>query len=76
MPGLDETQLSVEDPDPPVTESDESEHVKFVEFVVVASPTVPVNPLRDPTVIVEAPAAPASSITLAGLGVSVKSCTL
>ncbi len=35
--------------------------------------TVPVNPLTGATVIVEVPAAPASTLTLVGLAVTVKS---
>ena len=38
--------------------------------------TVPVNPLRGATVIVDVPAAPARTATLVGLAVTVKSGTL
>ena len=48
-------------------------HVRFVEFVVTASATVPVNPLRGLTVIVELPAVPETTVTLVGLAVMVKS---
>jgi len=38
--------------------------------------TVPVNPLRPAAVIVEVPVAPAEPVTLVGLAVTVKSCTV
>jgi len=44
--------------------------------VVSESVTVPVNPPMAVTVIVEEPATPASTVTLVGLAVTVKSCTL
>jgi hypothetical protein len=48
-------------------------HPRFVEFVVRAKATVPVNPLMDATVIVELPIEPVFSATVAGLAIRVKS---
>ena len=43
---------------------------------VEVNATVPVNPFRGATVIVEAAAAPARTVTLVGLAVTLKSLTV
>jgi len=48
-------------------------HVKFVELVVTASVTVPANPFRAETVIVEVPATPTVVVTEVGLLETAKS---
>ena len=65
-------QDSVEVPDPAM-EVNDSEHERFVEFVVTARVTDPVNPFTAPTVIVEVPVTPAFTVTLVVLAVTVKS---
>ena len=54
-------------------EVNDSEHERFVEFVVTARVTDPVNPFTAPTVIVEVPVTPAFTVTLVVLAVTVKS---
>ena len=61
---------SVELPEP-VTLVGESEH----EVLLVVRATTPANPLRPVTVIVDVPAEPALTVTLAGAAVIVKSWT-
>jgi len=46
---------------------------RFVELVVTARATVPVNPLSGATVIVEVAGVPAVVATLVGLAVTLKS---
>ena len=48
-------------------------HARFVELVVTARLTVPVNPLIGDTVMVEGLATPAFTVTLVGPAVTVKS---
>jgi hypothetical protein len=50
-------------------------HDRFVELMVTARVTVPANPLRGATVIVEAPATPVLTVTSVVLAVTVKSWT-
>jgi hypothetical protein len=69
-------QDRVEVPEAPVMLVDESVQVRLVESVVTASETVPVNPLRDATVIVEVAETPAFAVLLAGLALIVKSGAL
>ena len=67
-------QESVEVPEPPsVMLVGDSVHVRPEDgLVVVDSETVPVNPLSGATVIVEVPLAPASTVRLVGLAVTLK----
>ena len=60
-------------PDPPETWVRLIVHVRFGEFVVAATFTVPANPLRGAIVAVELPAEPRFSVMLVGLAFSVKS---
>jgi hypothetical protein len=69
-------QDRVEVPEAPVMLVDERVQVRLVESVVTASETVPVNPLRDATVIVEVAETPAFAVLLAGLALIVKSGAL
>ena len=48
----------VEVPAPPVIEVDNRLHDRLVEVVSTVRSTVSVNPLTDPTVIVESPSTP------------------
>ena len=64
---------SIEVPEPPEILVLLRVHVRFVEFVVTPSETVPENPLIGATVIVDVPAVPATVVTLVGLAVIVKS---
>ncbi len=50
-------------------------HERFVELVVTARATVPVNPARGLTVMLELPAAPTLTFTFVGLADRVKSWT-
>jgi hypothetical protein len=68
-------QENVEVPEPPVIVVDDSVHDRLVELVVAAKVTVPVNPFTGATVIVEVPVAPALTLLLVGLEVTVKSWT-
>jgi hypothetical protein len=63
----------VELPDPPGMVVWLRAHTRLVEFVVTARVTLPVNPLRAVTLIVELPAEPEFTATLVGLAFSVKS---
>jgi hypothetical protein len=60
----------VEEPEP-VTPVGETVH----EVLLVARLTTPANPLSAVTVIVDVPAEPATTVTVVGLAVIVKSCT-
>jgi hypothetical protein len=73
----DPEQLSVEVPDvPSVRLVDENAHVSPVEGdIEKVNLTLPVKPLIDDTVIVEGPNAPAFTVTLVGLAVTMKSRT-
>jgi len=55
-----------EDPEPPEIAVDDREHETPVEFVVTVRETVPEKPLRGATAMVEAPPAPALTVTLVG----------
>ncbi len=48
-------------------------HTRFVELVVTARVTVPVNPFKAATAIVEVPVAPALTVELVGDAETVKS---
>jgi hypothetical protein len=74
LPDTAAEQDRVEVPEPPI-EVDDGAHERFVEFVVTASVTAPVKPFTATTVIVEVPVAPAFTILLVGLAVTVKSWT-
>jgi hypothetical protein len=65
----------VDVPEPPVMLVEDKVHDRLVELVVTARPTVPEKPLSGATVMVEVPVAPALTLTLVGLAVTVKSCT-
>ncbi len=73
MPATLPVQESVEVPEPPVILVEVSVQARFVEFVVTARVTVPVNPFSGATVMVEVPATPAFTVTLVGLADTVKS---
>jgi hypothetical protein len=60
-------------PDPPARLVEVRVHDRFVEFVVKARVTVPAKPLTGATVIVDGPATPALTVTLARLAAIVKS---
>jgi hypothetical protein len=66
-------QDRVEVPEPPLMDEEDNVQDKFVEFVVTARPTVPVNPFRGDTVIVEVAAVPAVVVTAVGFAVAEKS---
>jgi hypothetical protein len=51
-------------------------HVKPAGATELVSATVPMKPLTGETVIVEVPATPASTVTLVGDAVTVKSVTV
>jgi len=63
-------------PEPPVILVEDKLQTRLVELVATARATVPVNPLRGATVIVEVPATPEFTVTLVGLAARVKSCTI
>ena len=63
-------------PDPPVILVEVRVHDKVVEFVVTARVTVLVKPFTGATVMVEVIATIAFKVTLVGLAVRVKSCTM
>jgi hypothetical protein len=73
LPAALPVQVRVDVPEPPVILVDDNEHDRLVELVVTARPTVPAKPFTGPTVIVEVPATPVLTVTLAGLAVTVKS---
>lgn len=73
MPATLPVHDRVEVPEPPVMLVVLRMHDRFVELVVTARVTVPANPLTGATVIVEASATPALTVTLVVLAVTVKS---
>lgn len=73
MPATEPAQERVEGPNPPVILVEVRVHDKFVESVLAARVTVPMNPLTGATDVVEVPAAPELTVTLAGLADIVKS---
>jgi hypothetical protein len=75
LPATLPVQDSVDVPEPPVILVELNVHDRLVELVVTARPTVPVKPFTGATVIVEVAAAPASTETLVGLAVIVRSWT-
>jgi len=60
-------------PEPPAILVKDKVQTRFVELVVTARATVPVNPLSGATVIVEVAGVPAVVATLVGLAVTLKS---
>ena len=73
LPLMDAVQDSIEVPDP-VTEVRDSVQVRPVEGdTVAARPTVPLNPFRPVTVMVEVPGVPTVVVTAVGLAAIVKS---
>lgn len=66
-------QDRVEVPDPPAILVEVRVHDRLVELVVTARVTVPVNPFRGATVIVDVPTTPMLTVALRGLTVTVKS---
>jgi len=75
LPGMFAEQDRVEVPDAPPIDVDERLHDMLVEFDVAARLTVPVNPFRDDTEIVDVPAALVVTETLAGVATTAKSWT-
>jgi hypothetical protein len=67
-------QEIVDVPEPPAIELDDKLHTRLVELVVATSPTVPVNPFREPTEIVESLETPTLAEMLVWFVVIVKSC--
>ena len=68
-------QDRVEVPDAPPIDVDERLHDMLVEFDVAARVTVPVNPFRGDTEIVDVPVALVVTETLAGVAATAKSWT-
>jgi hypothetical protein len=66
LPGREPLQDRVAVPEPPVIPLDERTQTRFEEFVVTERTTVPANPLRGATVMVEEPATPTLTFTLVG----------
>ena len=75
MPAALPVHESVEVPEPPEILVEVSVQARFVELVVTARVTVPVNPFTGATMMVEVPATPTFTVTLVGLAVTVKSWT-
>jgi hypothetical protein len=73
LPATLPVQESVEVPEPPVILVEVSVQARFVEFVVTARVTVPVNPFTRATVMVEGLATPTFMVKLVGLAETVKS---
>jgi len=73
LPGMFAEQDKVEVPDAPPMDVDERLHEMLVEFDVAARLTVSVNPFRGDTEIVDVPAAPVVTETLAGVVATAKS---
>ena len=69
-------QERTELPEPPVTLVGVRVQVRFVEFVVTESETVPVNPPMPCTVMELVAGLPVLAVIVVGLAVSVKSWTL
>ena len=66
----------VDVPLPPVIVAGLAVHDRLVEFDVTATATLEVNPFTGAMVNVEALAEPATPVTVAGLALTAKSCTL
>ncbi len=67
---------SVDVPEP-VTFASESEQVRPVDGeTLLVRPTIPLNPSRAVTFIVESPAVPTFTVTPVGLAAIAKSCTV
>jgi hypothetical protein len=62
-------------PEPPAIPLDERTQTRFEEFVVTERATVPANPFRGTTVIVEVPTTPTLTFTLVGFADIEKSWT-
>ena len=75
MPAGEPWQDNVDVPDPPVMLVALRVQTRLVELVVTASVTVPVKPFTGAMVIVDVAVAPALTLTLVGLAVTVKSTT-
>lgn len=73
MPAIDAEHDNVDEPEPPATLVEDKVQARFVELVVTARVTVPVNPFTAATVIVEVPATPVLTDKLVGLAVIPKS---
>jgi hypothetical protein len=73
LPAGEPVHESVEVPEPPTILVDESVQDKLVEFAVTPRVTVPVNPFRGATVMVDVPAVPEVTVTVVGFAVSPKS---
>lgn len=76
MPAGEPWHKRVEVPEPPGMLVELSVQTKLVEFVATARVTVPVKPLREVREIVEAPVAPAFTLTLVGFAAIEKSGAL
>jgi hypothetical protein len=66
-------QDRVEVPDPPVILVEERVHDRLVEFEVTARVTIPVKPFIGATLMLEVRMAPAFTVTLVGLALTLKS---
>ena len=75
MPVILAEHESVEVPEPPAMDVEESVHDKLVELVVTARVTAPAKPLTGATVIVEVPATFAFRVMLVTLAITEKSWT-
>jgi len=75
LPAGEPWQDNVDVPDPPVMLVALRVQTRLVELVVTASVTVPVKPFTGAMVIVDVAVAPALTLTLVGLAVTVKSTT-
>jgi len=73
LPEIFAVHESVDDPDPPLIDDEESVQTKLVEFVVTPRATVEVNPLRGATLIVEVPVTPTATVKLVGFADTEKS---
>jgi hypothetical protein len=71
LPATLPVQDRVDVPEPPTIDVEVRVHDKLVELVVTAIATVPANPFTGATVIVEAAATPAFTVTLVGLAETV-----
>jgi hypothetical protein len=69
-------QDRVEVPDPPVILVEERVHDRLVEFVVTARVTIPVKPFIGATLMLDVLIAPAFTVTLVGLALTLKSWTM
>jgi len=75
LPAAEPVHVSVEAPEPPVTVVGDNVQVRFVEFVLTLRLTGLLKPFRAVTVIVEVPAVPVTTVTIARLADIVKSGT-